>query len=446
MPHRVESAADAAAMIDAAATLNLGSGLLFAVPIPLEAEADGEAVENATAAALAEAEATGLEGRAVTPYVLRRVNELTDGRSLAANIALVENNARVGTEIAVELSKLRSSSQRRLLRSPARHEPCTTSSVVVVGGLVADTVAGPEPGGCALTMGTSSKGNVVRSVGGVGKNVAEAAARVLGFESTTLLTVIGADAQGSALVQECEALGIKVREQRVPECRSAAYVAVHGAEGELLHGVADMAVFEHLEWPRSGSASATELERAALIVCDGNLPSTVLQAAAKFCTGDNRPPLWFEPTSLEKANRAVRAGILGPAVSYISPNAEELLVLAGQDPGLLPALESSEHAADCLDAALTVIADYGVKHTLVSLGEHGILHRAVGSSVEHYPAYPVTEMVNTNGAGDTFVGVCAAALSTGLDLRASITAGLRAASMSIATPSAVADTLSPELL
>ena len=87
--------------------LRLQSGLLVGVPIPAEAEAEAEVVQLAIQQALADAEAAGVGGRDTTPYLLRRVGELTQGRSLAANIALIKNNARHGAQIASSLAALR---------------------------------------------------------------------------------------------------------------------------------------------------------------------------------------------------------------------------------------------------------------------------------------------------------------------------------------------------
>jgi pseudouridine-5'-phosphate glycosidase len=58
------------------------------------------------AQALADLEARGIGGRDATPYLLGRIVELTDGRSLTANIALVRENARLGSEIAVHYAAL----------------------------------------------------------------------------------------------------------------------------------------------------------------------------------------------------------------------------------------------------------------------------------------------------------------------------------------------------
>ena len=106
-PWRLDSPAEVAAAMHAAdEKLLLNCGMLVAVPIPQEHAADGAAVEAATTAALAEADRLHLSGAEVTPFLLKRVAELTSGASLRANIALVRNNARVGARIAVEHARL----------------------------------------------------------------------------------------------------------------------------------------------------------------------------------------------------------------------------------------------------------------------------------------------------------------------------------------------------
>lgn len=87
--------------------LGLAGGQLIANPIPSEAEIPAEIMLPHIAQANAEAAAQGISGKAVTPFLLSRLLELTEGRSLEANIALVLNNARLGAKIACELSKQR---------------------------------------------------------------------------------------------------------------------------------------------------------------------------------------------------------------------------------------------------------------------------------------------------------------------------------------------------
>ncbi|HUN10193.1 MAG TPA: pseudouridine-5'-phosphate glycosidase [Aggregatilineales bacterium] len=102
---RVENATQAAQVISASRHLGMGHGILIAVPVPEGMEMPAEAAELAIEQATAEAEVQGIHGKAVTPFVLGRVAELTEGESRRSNVSLLVNNARVGGLIAVELSR-----------------------------------------------------------------------------------------------------------------------------------------------------------------------------------------------------------------------------------------------------------------------------------------------------------------------------------------------------
>ena len=103
---RVESPAEAATIISAAEALGARHGILIAVPVPQGRELSAEVAEAAIAQATDEAEAAGVGGKDITPYLLNRVSELTNGASMAANIALLVNNARVAGAIALALSRI----------------------------------------------------------------------------------------------------------------------------------------------------------------------------------------------------------------------------------------------------------------------------------------------------------------------------------------------------
>ncbi|XP_063935780.1 pseudouridine-5'-phosphate glycosidase isoform X2 [Daucus carota subsp. sativus] len=106
-PCRVNSPEDCARLIDANLNLQLGAGILIAVPIPEKHSAVGSVIESAIQRSLKEARDKNITGNAQTPFLLARVNELTGGASLASNIALVKNNALVGAQIATCLAQLR---------------------------------------------------------------------------------------------------------------------------------------------------------------------------------------------------------------------------------------------------------------------------------------------------------------------------------------------------
>lgn len=101
---RADTPEEVAALFRAQRALGLPCGMLVAVPIPAEYEPPADQMHAAVARALAEAGESGVKGKALTPFLLSRVSELTGEVSLRANLALLENNARVGAEIAVALA------------------------------------------------------------------------------------------------------------------------------------------------------------------------------------------------------------------------------------------------------------------------------------------------------------------------------------------------------
>ncbi|MBV1704352.1 MAG: pseudouridine-5'-phosphate glycosidase [Hyphomicrobiales bacterium] len=108
LDHCVPDAAAAARALRAALVFGRG-GILFVNPLPEAHEIPAAEIEPRLAEATARARAEGVAGKDVTPWLLAKLEELTAGRSVAANMALLRDNARVGAEIAVALARLRAS-------------------------------------------------------------------------------------------------------------------------------------------------------------------------------------------------------------------------------------------------------------------------------------------------------------------------------------------------
>ena len=97
---RVETPEEAAQIAQQAWESGLMGGVLLVVPPPAEAAIPADVVEYAIQEALTEARQNSIHGAAATPFLLGRVGELTDGKSLQANMALLKNNARVAAQVA----------------------------------------------------------------------------------------------------------------------------------------------------------------------------------------------------------------------------------------------------------------------------------------------------------------------------------------------------------
>ena len=97
----MDEPAEVASVMHVKWDLGLHGGVLLATPIPAEAEIPAEEINPKIEQAIAEMDAEGIIGKDQTPYLLSRIVEITEGRSLAANIALVYNNAKVAAQVAV---------------------------------------------------------------------------------------------------------------------------------------------------------------------------------------------------------------------------------------------------------------------------------------------------------------------------------------------------------
>ena len=107
-PLRLDSAEDIARLMQAKWSLGIAGGISIANPIPSESEIPAVQMERAIAEADREMAARQIAGKDATPFLLARINESTGGTSLKANIALVENNARLAADIAAAYARLTS--------------------------------------------------------------------------------------------------------------------------------------------------------------------------------------------------------------------------------------------------------------------------------------------------------------------------------------------------
>ena len=107
VPMRLDTPIEIAAMMKAKWKMNLKGGIVVANPIPADAEIPAAEIEPVIQVALKQAQAQGIKGKDTTPFLLKAIAEATYGKSLMANIALVENNAKLAAQIAKAYSQKR---------------------------------------------------------------------------------------------------------------------------------------------------------------------------------------------------------------------------------------------------------------------------------------------------------------------------------------------------
>jgi hypothetical protein len=246
-------------------------------------------VEGAIQAALAEANASHVQGRDITPFLLKRVAEITGGASLRTNIALIKHNATVGSRIAVSL--------------------CQVHGLEVVGGLAEDVYYRSTS---QFRSGDSNPGRTWRAAGGVGRNVAVCFARLArsrgGPALVALRSVVANDDRGARLVSELSEEGVDVSQVgRVENATTATYASMLDVSGQLVGAVAAMDVLDHLGAEQQSVSGAG---RFRVTVFDCNVSSSCL---LRWCALWSKAgsEVWVEPTSAAKCVRcvaAVRAG------------------------------------------------------------------------------------------------------------------------------------------
>ncbi|KAJ4002363.1 indigoidine synthase A-like protein [Lentinula boryana] len=352
VPWNTESPSIAASILYTQTQLGMQNGALFAVPIPDKYEAAGAEIQLAVDQAVAESEANGISsrGKEATPWLLHRIGELSKGSSLESNVALLENNARIGGEIAVEYQKLveeqphssdtmtvglrsisKPSTQLRLPASkttPFAASENDNASLLVLGAAAVDISAKAFEAASNSALGSTVPGNITVSLGGVARNIAEASHRVSPKDSVLLVSPIGDDSFGQLLTQESENHGMRTdglllqKNQRTAVCNM-----IMNSQGGLTTGIADMAILEKAQLEIKAIELIKQM-KPTVVVMDGNCSSEVISTIAGLCTRHGIK-VFFEPTSVVKSARILKAvettiSSSTSPIDFISPNLIEL--------------------------------------------------------------------------------------------------------------------------
>ncbi|XP_053112226.1 uncharacterized protein LOC128327452 [Hemicordylus capensis] len=444
-PYQVQNEEDAAKLIARSLTLQLGSGVLIAVPCPKDQATSGQLIEEAIQQALKEAWEKGITGKELTPFLLQRVNELSSGESLNSNIALIKNNARVGSRIAVALNKIQRAQGRRD-GSPQKGNASAVPRPVVIGGINVDFIAkAREP---ALVVGGQTNPSTIRqSFGGVGRNLADCLSRL--GKSPFLISVMGKDEHSESVLHYCKHMDMG-GVLRLEGHNTATYCAVITGSGELTLGLGDMDIHQQIT-EQYVSKFKENLCLAPLICIDGNVPVSTIQNICHIAR-EHRLAVCYEPTDVDKASKPFFSDSWR-ALTWISPNLRELRAIVRTLGHPVPA-DLPTKLEDVVETAMALVCPLlqELHCVVVTLGQDGVLvcgqnvggtvslhpgtcNKTTGSELcaTHYPAIPIPaeEIVNVSGAGDSLLAGIIAGLLAGEDTDNCIRMGLLSASLSV---------------
>jgi pseudouridine-5'-phosphate glycosidase/sugar/nucleoside kinase (ribokinase family) len=435
-PARVDDVQQIASSFLAAQELGLSHGMLVAVP---NHDPAGAQVEDAIRSALAEATEQSIHGHAVTPFILKRVAEMTKGESLKSNMCLVEQNSIIGAEIANAICTQRNDKEnaaesKRIGGSPIRKE-VPKSQVVVMGGIVLDIIMKPADGQ-RLLLGTSFPATCKECEGGVARNVAEVLGRL--GSRPLLYSAVGSDARAAAMIghlaEECGVVAPFDTVHVVEGANTATYFAVLNESGELHTACADMDVLKYIQPPPQ-----EVINQASLLFLDANAPVTILHQTALYaCSAGTK--VFFEPTSVPKAALASRHEGFLSCITYASPNIDELSALADgwrnttDDHDIL---ESDDDLSLVRPLAEKVINRMhpNEAYLIITCGAKGVLlvsRKGLGGALA-YQRFAAPKMVvqNATGAGDSLCGAFIHAIMNGKTVSEAVEFGMQAASMSL---------------
>ena len=302
-----------------------------------------------------------------------------------------------------------------------------TGPILVAGGANLDRIA---TGVGAVTFGTSNPVTVRESFGGVARNVAENLAR-LGLP-VRLMTVLGEDPAGESLARHARAAGIDLGAARfVPGGRTGTYTALLQPDGELVLGMADMAILEAFT-PEFLRQHRPQWAGTRLRAADGNLPREALTELIE----DSR----------RTGARLVFVAVSEPKMANLPASLEGITALLLNRGELATRIGRPLPGRADLVAACRQVQAQGARGVVVTLGAEGVLGCWDSSDPVFFQA-PEVGVVDVTGAGDAFAsGIVASLASHPEDLPRACRLGLRLAGLTLASPASVAPSLTPALL
>lgn len=296
------------------------------------------------------------------------------------------------------------------------------SDIVIVGGINIDIEGYPYKD---LKEQDSNPGRIKIAYGGVGRNVAENAARM--GEKVAMLSVIGSDELGRGAKAHLESLGVDVSMIReVPGRGSAIYLSILDANRDMHLGLCDMEIIE--EMTAEDIAEANQMFKdASAVALDGNLEEKMLRDVTEILAGKR---LFYDPVS---ANKAVRAKDYIGRFHSIKPNLIEAEVLSGM---------KIETEGD-LRAAAEYFLDKGVKNIYITLNSEGVFFKNKEKEGFIKPAKSI-KIESATGAGDAFSATILYGMAHNLEIDEIAALGMAASQIAMESEKAVNEEINME--
>lgn len=292
--------------------------------------------------------------------------------------------------------------------------------ICVIGGANIDISGSPNS---QLVTNDSNPGKISITLGGVARNIAENISR-LGID-VEFITILGDDIHAETIRKSCKDLNISLEYSHVSESQNTStYMFISDEEGEMQLAVSDMEILEFIS-PDFLSNRLKIINGAKACVIDTNLPKDSLD----YLMENVNVPIFMDTVSTKKTKR-VKDFIRN--IHALKPNILEAEILSG-----IKIIDEKN-----LESATDLIINKGVKQIFVSLGSKGVYYTD-GINKGILPTIS-TEIINTTGAGDSFLAGVVWGYNKGYDIEMSAKAGLSAAHICIKSPKTVSEEMSED--
>jgi pseudouridine kinase len=295
--------------------------------------------------------------------------------------------------------------------------------VIVIGGANMDIQGKPSH---KMIMEDSNPGTILRSLGGVGRNIAENMAK-MGM-SIRLITAYGSDSDGQIIKDNAVIHNIDIEDCYISTSeQTSTYLYILDEKGDMVTAISDMKITEKIN-EAFLRTKIQKIDNAKFTVIDANLPEESLKYLAQTL---NQTKLVLDTVSTTKALRVKE--IIGKFYA-IKPNKLEAEMLLGQK------LESKE---DLIQAGETFKA-LGVKVVIITLGSEGVYYTDANQSF--FKEAKPQMVVNVTGAGDAFTAGLVYGLVNGFEAEALVEFAVGAASVALLSPDTIAKNMSIETI
>lgn len=290
--------------------------------------------------------------------------------------------------------------------------------ITVVGGANIDISGTPK---APLKNFDSNPGKVGLSLGGVGRNICENLARL--SQNTKMITVLGDDFYSKLILENAKQHNIDFSDSLVVSQNTSIYLCLNNHEGDMHIALSDMDILNSLTEEFLVS-KLDVLNNSMAVVCDTNIPQC-LKLLQKSCTA----PLFLDTVSAKKTE-IIKNDITN--IFCVKANIYEAEILAEI---------KIENQTD-LEKAIEILHQKGISWVVVTLGEKGVAFSS-GNGVEYMPSL-CKKVVNTTGAGDSFVAGLVYGYCNGYTLEKSVQFGSGASCVTIESEKTVSEQMSVE--